>query len=148
MRIGVALLSGILFGLGLALSGMMDPARVLGFLDLAGSWDPTLAFVLGGAVAVSALSVMLSRRMTRPLLVDRFDLPTRTRIDRPLILGAGLFGIGWGLSGFCPGPALASVSLGLPKSLLFVVAMLLGMALHDRRLHPTTATLPAAAPTV
>ncbi len=144
----MALLSGILFGLGLALSGMMDPARVLGFLDLAGSWNPTLAFVLGGAVAVSALSVMLSRRMTRPLLVDRFDLPTRTRIDRPLILGAGLFGIGWGLSGFCPGPALASVSLGLPKSLLFVVAMLLGMALHDRRLHPTTATLPAAAPTV
>lgn len=144
----MALLSGILFGLGLALSGMMDPARVLGFLDLAGSWNPTLAFVLGGAVAVSALSVMLSRRMTRPLLVDRFDLPTRTRIDRPLILGAGLFGIGWGLSGFCPGPALASVSLGLPKSLLFVVAMLLEMALHDRRLHPTTATLPAAAPTV
>ena len=142
----MALLSGTLFGLGLALSGMMDPARVLGFLDPAGSRDPTLAFVLGGAVAVSALSVMLSRRMMRPLLVDRFDLPTRTRIDRPLILGAGLFGIGWGLSGFCPGPALASLSLGLPKSLLFVVAMLLGMALHDRRLHP--ATLPAAAPTV
>ena len=142
----MALLSGTLFGLGLALSGMMDPARVLGFLDPAGSWDPTLAFVLGCAVAVSALSVMLSRRMMRPLLVDRFDLPTRTRIDRPLILGAGLFGIGWGLSGFCPGPALASLSLGLPKSLLFVVAMLLGMALHDRRLHP--ATLPAAAPTV
>ena len=143
----MALLSGILFGLGLALSGMMNPARVLGFLDPAGSWDPTLAFVLGGAVAVSALSVMISRRMARPLLVGRFDLPTRTRIDRPLILGAGLFGIGWGLSGFCPGPALASLSQGLPKSLLFVAAMLLGMVLHDRPLRPTSATPPATVPT-
>ncbi len=133
MRIGAALLSGILFGVGLALSGMMDPTRVLGFLDLAGRWDPTLVFVLGGAVTVSTLCVMVSRRMIRPLLAGRFDLPTRTRIDRPLILGAGLFGIGWGLSGFCPGPALASLSLSQPKSLLFVVAMLIGMLLHDQR---------------
>lgn len=133
MRIGAALLSGLLFGLGLALSGMVDPARVLGFLDVAGPWDPTLVFVLGGAVAVSALGVLVSRRMTRPALAQRFDLPTRTRIDRPLILGAALFGVGWGLSGFCPGPALASLSLGLPGSLVFVLAMLGGMALHDRR---------------
>ncbi len=146
MRIGAALLSGILFGLGLALSGMMNPAQVLGFLDLAGSWDPTLVFVLGGAVGVSALSVVISRRMVRPLLVGHFDLPTKTRIDGPLILGAGLFGIGWSLSGFCPGPALASLSLGLPKSLLFIVAMLIGMVLHDRRPRPTTVTLPAASP--
>ncbi len=142
MKIGAALLSGILFGLGLALSGMMDPARVLGFLDLFGSWDPTLVFVLGGAVAVSVLGVMISRRMTRPLLAQRFGLPTKTVIDRPLLLGAGLFGIGWGLSGFCPGPALASLSLGLPKSLLFVIAILIGMVPHDRR---ATATPPAAA---
>ena len=146
MRIGAALLSGILFGLGLALSGMMDPARVLGFLDLAGSWDPTLLFVLGGAVAVSALCVSISRRMARPLLVERFDLPIKTRIDRSLILGAGLFGIGWGLSGFCPGPALASLSLGLPRSLLFAIAMLIGMALHDGRPRPAAMTLPAASP--
>ncbi|WP_338086742.1 YeeE/YedE family protein [Lichenicoccus roseus] len=138
----MALLSGILFGLGLALSGMMDPARVLGFLDPAGSWDPTLAFVLGGAVAVSALSVMLSRRMTRPLLANRFDLPTVTRIDRPLLVGAGLFGIGWGLSGFCPGPALASLSLGLPASVVFVIAMLIGMVPHDR-LRRSTKAAPA-----
>ncbi len=148
MRIGSALLSGTLFGLGLALSGMMDPARVLGFLDLAGAWDPTLVFVLGGAVMMSALGVVISRRMTRPLLAEGFDLPTRTRIDRPLILGAGLFGIGWGLSGFCPGPALASLSLGLPKSLLFVAAMLIGMVLHDRRPRSTTVVLSAASPGV
>ena len=146
MRIGVALFSGLLFGSGLALSGMMNPARVLGFLDLAGSWDPTLVFVLGGAVAVSAISVVIARRMMRPLLAARFDLPTRTRIDGPLILGAGLFGIGWGLSGFCPGPALASLSLGVPKSLLFVAAMLLGMVLCDRRLRRPTPTLPLASP--
>ena len=144
MRIGAALLSGVLFGLGLALSGMMDPAHVLGFLDLFGSWDPTLVFVLGGAVGMSAISVLTARHMTQPLLVKRFDLPTKTRIDRPLILGASLFGIGWGLSGFCPGPALASVSLGLPKSLLFVVAMMVGMLLHDRQLFALLMELPVA----
>ena len=144
MRIVAALLSGTLFGLGLALSGMIDPARVLGFLDLAGSWDPTLALVLGGAVSVSALSVVISHGMRRPLLAQRFDLPTRTKIDFPLILGTALFGIGWGLSGFCPGPALASLSLGLPKSLLFVGAMLIGMVLYDRQLRSATAILSAA----
>ena len=133
MRIGAALLSGLLFGLGLALSGMVDPARVLGFLDVAGPWEPTLAFVLGGAVAVSAVGVAISRHTTRPVLAERFDLPTKTRIDRPLIMGAALFGAGWGLSGFCPGPALVSLSLGPPKSVLFVLAMLGGMVLHDRR---------------
>jgi uncharacterized membrane protein YedE/YeeE len=137
-----ALLSGILFGLGLALSGMMNPARVLGFLDLAGRWDPTLVFVLCGAIAVSAISVGISRRMTRPLLVERFDLPTKTRIDRPLILGAGLFGIGWGLSGFCPGPALASLFLGLPKTALFVLAMLIGMVLHKWLRRPANVVVP------
>jgi hypothetical protein len=127
--IAAALLSGILFGTGLALSGMMDPQRVLGFLDVAGRWDPTLAFVLAGAAGMSALGYRLSRRMGHPLYAPRFDLPTRADVDARLLGGAALFGIGWGLSGFCPGPALAALPLLLPKGLLFVAAMLVGMGL-------------------
>jgi uncharacterized protein len=131
LRAGAALVSGLAFGLGLALSGMLDPARVRGFLDVAGAWDPSLVFVLGGAVTVSGLSYALSRRRARPVLADRFDLPGRRRIDAPLVAGAALFGIGWGLSGFCPGPAMAALSTGAPPVLVFVAAMLAGMALHD-----------------
>ena len=130
-RILTALASGLIFGLGLALSGMLDPARVRGFLDVAGAWDPSLVFVLGGAVTVSGLGYLVSRRRARPVLEARFDLPTRRRIDAPLVGGAALFGIGWGLSGFCPGPAVAALSTGAIPVLVFVVPMLAGMALHD-----------------
>ncbi|MCJ2135318.1 YeeE/YedE family protein [Methylobacterium sp. J-026] len=126
-----ALTAGLLFGLGLSLSGMLDPARVRGFLDVAGAWDPSLVFVLGGAVTVSGFGYALSRRFGHPVLADRFDLPQRRRIDAPLVLGAALFGIGWGLSGFCPGPAVAALSTGARPVLVFVAALLVGMAAHD-----------------
>ncbi len=103
----VALLCGLIFGAGLTVSGMTDPARVAGFLDLFGAWDPTLAFVMGGALAVAVPGFQWLLRRPRPQLDERFHLPTRQGIDRDLWLGAALFGIGWGLSGFCPGPALA-----------------------------------------
>ncbi|GJD64466.1 YeeE/YedE family protein [Methylobacterium frigidaeris] len=130
LRLAAAVLSGLLFGGGLALSGMLDPARVRGFLDVTGAWDPTLAFVLAGAVTASGLGTALARRLHRPVLAERFDWPTRTRIDPPLILGAVLFGIGWGLSGFCPGPAVAALSGGALPVVVFVAAMLAGMAAH------------------
>lgn len=133
LRIVVALLSGALFGFGLSLSGMLDPARVIGFLNLAsGHWDPSLAFVLGGAVAVAVPGVMLQRRLRRPVLDDRFHLPEKTEIDGRLLAGAALFGAGWGLAGFCPGPAVSALSVGLAPVFLFVAAMAAGMMLHDR----------------
>jgi uncharacterized membrane protein YedE/YeeE len=131
LRAGAALASGLIFGLGLALSGMLDPARVRGFLDVTGAWDPSLVFVLGGAVTVSGLGYRVSRRRAGPVLAARFDLPARRRIDPPLVAGAALFGIGWGLSGFCPGPAIAALSTGATPVVVFVAAMLAGMALHD-----------------
>lgn len=124
------LLAGLIFGLGLAVSGMMDPARVLGFLDFAGVWDPSLAFVLAGAVAVSTLGVLLARRCAAPVLAQHFAWPTTTGIDVKLLAGAAIFGIGWGLAGFCPGPAIASLTLGIGKSVLFVLAMLAGMGVY------------------
>ncbi len=129
-RLLSALGSGLLFGLGLALSGMMDPEKVLGFLDVVGLWDSSLAFVLGGAVGVSALGYAAKARMARPAFAPRFDVPTNPRLDARLLAGAALFGVGWGLAGLCPGPALAGLSLGLPQIALFVVAMLVGMAVH------------------
>ncbi|MCU4178220.1 YeeE/YedE family protein [Bosea sp. BH3] len=133
LRIGVALLAGALFGFGLSLSGMLDPARVLGFLNLAsGHWDPSLAFVLGGAVLIALPGVMLQKRLQRPVLDDSFHLPEKTDIDGRLVAGSALFGIGWGLAGFCPGPAVSALSMGLAPVLLFVAAMAAGMMLHDR----------------
>ena len=131
LRIVAALASGIVFGSGLALSGMLDPARVQGFLDVFGAWDPSLAFVLGGAVLVAFIGVRLMTRMKRPVLDDSFHLPSSTAIDAPLIAGSALFGIGWGIGGFCPGPALASLSVGFSGSFVFAIAMLVGMTLHD-----------------
>ncbi|CAN7221060.1 YeeE/YedE family protein [Agrobacterium tumefaciens] len=132
-RVMLALVAGALFGFGLSLSGMVDPARVSGFLDLAsGHWDPSLMFVLGGAVSVAVPGVLLSRFIGRPVLADDFSLPAKTRIDRPLILGSAIFGIGWGLVGFCPGPALSAFTLGLLPVILFVCAMIAGMLAHDR----------------
>lgn len=129
-RAAVALAAGLVFGFGLSLSGMLDPARVRGFLDVAGDWDPSLAFVLGGAVTVSGAGYALARRLRRPALDGRFHEPAKGRIDPPLILGAGLFGIGWGLSGFCPGPAVAALSTGALPVAVFVLAMVAGMGAH------------------
>jgi uncharacterized membrane protein YedE/YeeE len=126
----VAALCGTVFGVGLALSGMTNPAKVLAFLDWFGSFDPTLAVVMGGALAVSAPGFALARRRTRPLWSLRFALPTRRDVDVDLIAGAVLFGIGWGLVGLCPGPALADLVRGSNEIFLFVGAMLAGILVH------------------
>jgi uncharacterized membrane protein YedE/YeeE len=132
-RLVVALLAGAIFGFGLSLSGMIDPAHVIGFLDIAsGRWDPSLMFVLGGAVMVAAPGVMLQRRMAKPVLDARFHLPEKARIDTRLLAGSAIFGIGWGLAGFCPGPAISALSTGLTPVVVFVCAMAAGMILHDR----------------
>ena len=130
------LIVGVIFGAGLALSDMINPARVQAFLDVAGAWDPTLAFVMGAALLPSAIAYLIRRRMTRPLLGDRFSIPERRTLDRPLLIGAAMFGIGWGLAGFCPGPAIAGLVLGAWQPWLFVGAMLAGMALHHRFTAP------------
>jgi len=124
------LVSGVLFGAGLTIGGMTDPARVRGFLDLFGSWDLTLAFVMGGAVIVMAIAWRFRERMSRPIFSERFSLPDRSDLDARVVAGAALFGIGWGLAGLCPGPALASLALAPIKVLPFVVTMLAGMAIH------------------
>ena len=125
-----ALISGTIFGAGLTLSGMTDPARVRGFLNIFGAWDPTLVFVMGGAVFVMALAWMVQRNMTEPLLEEEFKLPGTSKIDAKLIGGAVLFGIGWGIAGLCPGPALAAIVLKPVSAFIFVLAMLAAMALH------------------
>lgn len=132
LQMAAALASGAVFGLGLSLSGMLNPARVQGFLDIFGVWDPSLAFVLGGAVLVAFVGFRIMDRMQRPILSETFHVPKNRKIDAPLIIGSALFGIGWGLGGFCPGPAVASMSVGLTKSFVFVAAMIVGMTLHDR----------------
>jgi len=123
----IAFLCGLLFGLGLIISGMANPAKVLNFLDILGHWDPSLAFVMGGAVSVTVLGYPMLRRKDRPMLVAKFQWPTRTDIDRNLLLGAVLFGMGWGIAGYCPGPAWVALSALAPGTLVFLVAMLLGM---------------------
>jgi hypothetical protein len=138
-----ALAVGILFGSGLALSDMVNPARVLAFLDIAGRWDPTLAFVMAGAIIPAAIAFQLSRRMPKPVLDNRFFIPESRNIDRRLVIGAGLFGIGWGLAGFCPGPAIAGLVFGLWQPWLFVAAMLAGMIAH-RVIADTPASGPRA----
>ena len=127
-----ALFCGIIFGVGLALSGMTDTAKVLGFLDLFGQWIPDLAFVMGGAVCVTLVSFRIILKRQGPLLDGEFKLPQSTRIDARLLGGAALFGIGWGLYGYCPGPALSALVYLEPNTLLFVLAMLCGMALANR----------------
>jgi uncharacterized membrane protein YedE/YeeE len=130
-RFVVALAAGVIFGFGLSLSGLLDPARVRGFLDVAGNFDPTLAFVLAGAVAVSTAGYLISRRLRHPLLDNKFHLPEKQDIDLPLVAGAAIFGAGWGMSGLCPGPAIASLALGLLPSYVFAVTMLAGILIHD-----------------
>ncbi|CAA9513349.1 MAG: GENE II AND X PROTEINS [uncultured Rubrobacteraceae bacterium] len=132
LRAAAALVSGLVFGLGLAVSGMMNPAKVIGFLDVAGDWDPTLAFVMGGALLVAVPAYRIIPKRGRPVLEEGFSLPGKKAVDAPLLGGAALFGVGWGLVGFCPGPAIAALGTGLLPVFAFVAAMLAGMALHAR----------------
>lgn len=123
---------GLLFGIGLILSGMTDPGKVIGFLDLFGAWDPSLALVMGGAIAVGIGAFALARKRSTSFLGDAMRLPQAGQIDRPLVLGSLMFGVGWGLAGFCPGPALVSLGAGQPKAAVFVAAMLAGMWIFER----------------
>jgi uncharacterized membrane protein YedE/YeeE len=127
-----ALFAGILFGLGLTLSGMSDPAKVLGFLNIAGDWVPDLIFVMGGAVVVTLIFTPLVVKRARPLLADSFSLPTTKTLDKRLVSGAVLFGVGWGLSGYCPGPAVVSLLYGYESTIVFCLAMLAGMSIEGR----------------
>jgi len=129
MRIAVNALAGLIFGLGLLISGMANPAKVQNFLDLAGTFDPSLIFVMGGAVVVTFLGYRLAFTRTRPVLAEKFSLPTAKAIEARVVLGSALFGVGWGLSGFCPGPAITSLPLLAKGTLLFVPAMLIGIGL-------------------
>ncbi len=140
-RLGSSLLAGLLFGLGLALAGMTLPSRVLGFLDVTGPWDPSLALVMVSAIAVHLPLQRVIRGRGRPLFDTRFHLPTGARIDRRLVVGSALFGVGWGLAGSCPGPALVSAATGAPWALSFVAAMAVGMVAQrvlapERGAHP------------
>jgi uncharacterized protein len=126
-----AFFCGLVFGLGLVVSGLAQPAKVLNFLDLFGRWDPSLVVVMAAALAVSGLGYALARQRPQPLLTPHSALPTRTDIDRPLLIGSGLFGIGWGLVGLCPGPALVNLATLSPPLIVFVLAMVAGMMVHD-----------------
>jgi uncharacterized membrane protein YedE/YeeE len=142
MPIVFSILAGIIFGAGLTLSDMVNPERILNFLDVAGSWDPTLIFVMTGGLAITTLGYRLAFRWGSPLFAGKFDLPTQRQIDLPLVGGAALFGVGWGLAGICPGPALADVATLEPKVFLFVAAMMIGMVaarVFQDRLSPTNA---------
>ncbi len=127
MRVLLGFLAGLVFGVGLVVSGMSDPAKVLNFLDVFGNWDPSLAFVMGGASLTAFLGFRLAWRRKTPVLMERFELPSNTAIDMPLLTGAALFGIGWGIGGFCPGPAWTALPLAATGTLVFVPAMLAGM---------------------
>ena len=144
MGILVNAIAGLLFGFGLLISGMADPAKVLNFLDVLGTWDPSLAFVMAGAVAVTIVGYRAAFRRPAPLLTQRFHLPTATAIDRRVVLGAAIFGIGWGLTGFCPGPAIVSIPLLAQGTMVFVPAMLAGMAIA-RALVARNADVPTIA---
>lgn len=145
MQLFVSLLSGLIFGLGLILSGMTNPAKVQAFLDLAGPWDPSLAFVMAGAIAVATVAFRWAKGRARSLTGDPIRIPAASRIDRRLVLGSLAFGAGWGLTGYCPGPAITSATLG-SKPLVFVVAMVAGMAVYEilnrlgARRHPESAS--------
>ena len=152
MQVLMALLNGLVFGLGLIISGMTDPSKVIGFLDLAGKWDPSLTFVMGGAILVGVFAFRFAATRPRAILGGPMRLPTARHIDRRLILGGLAFGAGWGLAGYCPGPALASLATGGSKPLIFTAAMLAGMAIFEiqdrlsayRRLRPRRSGAAAA----
>lgn len=128
--------SGLVFGIGLILAGMTEPLKVKGFLDLAGAWDPSLALVMGGAIALSAVAFARARRRERSWTGAPIEIPANKTIDRRLVTGGVLFGIGWGIAGFCPGPALVALGGGVGSAGIFVAAMLLGMLVHDKFLSP------------
>jgi uncharacterized membrane protein YedE/YeeE len=133
-----AFATGLVFGIGLILSGMTDPGKVIGFLDLAGRWDPSLAFVMGGAILVGFFAFRVAHRRTRSFLGGALHLPRSRDIDKRLVIGSAIFGAGWGLAGFCPGPALVSLGSGQDKAAVFVAAMLVGMLIYeaaDRLIH-------------
>jgi uncharacterized protein len=149
VNIAASLIAGLLFGVGLIVSGMADPAKVLGFLDLAGAWDPSLALVMAGAIAVGAVAFRLAGKRATSLLGLKMNLPGARQVDRRLVGGSLLFGIGWGIAGFCPGPALVALGMGQAKAAVFVLAMLAGMFLfeaieHARQVLPKTRTGPQA----
>ncbi|WP_025899835.1 DUF6691 family protein [Sneathiella glossodoripedis] len=123
----IAIVSGILFGYGLALSGMLSPAKVIGFLDLTGDWDPSLAFVMGGGLIVTVISFRLLLRLPHPLFGDKFQVPNRTDLDKRLIAGSATFGIGWALGGLCPGPAISSLAYADPRIFIFFASMVAGI---------------------
>jgi uncharacterized membrane protein YedE/YeeE len=132
LRNFTSFVAGLVFGVGLLVAGMANPAKVLGFLDLAGAWDPSLAFVMAGGIAVGLLAFTVARRRTVSFLGEAMHLPTARHVDRRLVGGSLLFGIGWGLAGICPGPALVLLGTGAPQGLVFVIAMLAGMWLFER----------------
>lgn len=143
MRNVIGFATGLIFGLGLIISGMANPAKVLNFLDIFGTFDPSLAFVMGGAVLVAFIGYRLTWRRSAPLLGGKFELPTRKDLEPRLITGATLFGLGWGLGGFCPGPALTTLPLAATGTLVFVPAMLAGMWLA--RMVPASLHMPRSA---
>jgi uncharacterized protein len=134
----IEFLIGLLFGIGLIISGMTDPGKVIGFLDLAGAWDPSLALVMGGAIAVGVVAFAIARKRTTTFLGGAMHLPKQREIDAPLVIGSLVFGVGWGIAGFCPGPALVAAGAGYPQALVFVAAMIAGMSIHalGERLAP------------
>ncbi len=143
MQVLMALLSGLIFGVGLIISGMTDPSKVIGFLDLAGKWDPSLAFVMGGAILPGVFAYRFATTRSQAILGGSMQLPNNRRIDRRLVLGALAFGAGWGLAGYCPGPVLASLATGGSKPLIFTMAMLAGMVIfeiQDRFAQPSEET--------
>ena len=131
MLVFTSLLAGLIFGLGLILSGMSNPAKVLGFLDLTGAWDPSLIVVMAGAIAVGFVAFTFANKRTMSFLGADMKLPSARHIDRPLIIGSALFGAGWGIAGYCPGPSLVGLGMGEFKALVFVAAMLSGMAVFE-----------------
>jgi uncharacterized protein len=131
-----ALAAGLLFGLGLAISQMVNPEKVLGFLDVAGDWDPSLALVMGGAVGVAMLAFRFVLKRGKPMFESEFHLPRMTKVDRRVLLGSAVFGLGWGLGGYCPGPGIASLSAGSVEALVFVAGMALGSVLYQRVAAP------------
>jgi uncharacterized membrane protein YedE/YeeE len=131
MQVVMALIAGLVFGIGLIAAGMTDPSKVIGFLDLAGAWNPSLAFVMGGAILVGMVAFRFAGKREKSLLGAAMRLPTASQIDRRLVLGGLTFGVGWGLAGYCPGPALASLATGAVEPVIFTIAMLVGMGIFE-----------------
>ena len=144
MNFAASLVAGLLFGIGLIVSGMADPAKVLGFLDLAGAWDPSLALVMAGAIAFGAVAFRIAGQRAKSLLGMKMNLPSARQVDRRLVGGSLLFGVGWGLAGFCPGPALVALGMGRTEAAVFVAAMLVGMLVFEVLEHARRPSTPRA----